>query len=80
MERRRWVAGSFMVGYSPRVVGAGPRACPGGTSRNGGQTGRTQGSAPTLRPALKRCAVSLWDGFSSRRIDRKALRGMPPAM
>ncbi|WYD82317.1 MAG: hypothetical protein V8K32_07980 [Candidatus Electrothrix gigas] len=35
---------------------------------------------PPLRPALKRCTVSLRDGFSSRRIDRKALRGTPPAM
>ncbi len=38
MEWRWWMSGSFMVGYYHGVVGAGPRACPGGTSQNGGQT------------------------------------------
>uniref|UniRef100_UPI004057BD6D hypothetical protein n=1 Tax=Candidatus Electrothrix sp. TaxID=2170559 RepID=UPI004057BD6D len=47
IERRWWMSGSFMIRYSPRIVGAGPRACPVAICRDGGQTGRTQGSAPT---------------------------------
>lgn len=47
MEQRWWMAGSFMIRYSPRGVGAGPRAYPVGIYRDGGQTGRKRG--PPLR-------------------------------
>lgn len=47
MEQRWWMAGSFMIRYSPRGVGAGPRAYPVGIYRDGGQTGRKRGAAPT---------------------------------
>ncbi|MCI5116191.1 MAG: hypothetical protein D3921_10940 [Candidatus Electrothrix sp. AW1] len=49
-----------MVGYYHGVVGAAPRACPGGTSQNGGKTGRTQGAAPTACIEKMRCVPPGW--------------------